>query len=356
MAVPIAGKNQVQCPHCGQFVGPASRCAHCGMRIEKRMGLRFLRTMAVVVAVGGLFLLHLYAAHSELPLVEIGDISPVMNFASVRIAGTLESDARKLRSGSVFYVINDGTGTLPVFLNPIPEGRLPRTGTRVVATGSLSIAAGNKVRMRAQSVEAIGVPAEAFVSELKLSDVSAEQVGNRMTVCGRVSKVWKPRPGSKAPHKMVLEDTSGSLDIVHWFVLEREVSVGDELEIRGSVALYKGVVQFKVWEASDIQPLEKKSTDPALMKIVDISPAMEKQTVEVEGVLGVPRSIPGGVAYILTDDSGGIEVIFWDGKVSGEERDDLDEGVRVHISAPVGVYKGKAQLVPQDVGGFQALE
>ncbi len=249
--------NSVHCPHCGHYAGPATRCANCGMRLEKQMGLKALRRAALAVAIGGLFLLHLYATHRELPLVRIGDITPVMNFATVRVQGVLESDARTLRSGSVLYVIDDGTGTLPLFLNRAPAGKLPRAGSRVAATGSLGVGASNKIRMSAQTVELLGTAGpEAFVSDLKLSDITAEQQGERMTVCGRVSKVWKPRPGSKAPHKIVLEDSSGSLEVVHWFAPELRVEPGDILKIRGMVDLYKGRLQFKVWEAGDIQPLE----------------------------------------------------------------------------------------------------
>ena len=350
-------RNNVQCPHCGHFSGPADRCENCGMRLEKQMGLKALRMAALAVAIGGLFLLHLYATHRELPLVRIGEVTPLMNFASVRVQGVLESDARKLRSGSVLYVIDDGSGTLPVFLNRTPAGKLPRAGSRITVAGSLSVGAGNELRMRAQSIEQLDAAApNAFVSDLKLSDITAEQKGARMTVCGRVSKVWKPRPGSKAPHKIVLEDSSGSLEVVHWFVPELKVEVGDELEIRGMVDLYKDQLQFKVWEAGDIQPLETAPAEPSFLNVSGITAKMEKQIVSVQGVLGTPRSVPGGVVYPLNDGTGTLSLLFWDRKVSGEERDVLDEGVRVRVTAPVVVYNGKLELVPEDVGGFQVLE
>lgn len=301
------------------------------------MSLRLLRGVAVCVALGGLFLLHLYAARSELPRVGIGDISPLMNFASVRIAGTLESDARKLRSGSVLYVINDGSGILPVFLNSISGVRLPRMGSRVVATGSLNVAAGNKIRMRAQSVE--------------VEEWSTTPAGERCIITGRVSKVWNPPSGSRAPYKMVLENATGALEVVHWFEPEHQVVEGDRLEVRGTISSYKGVAQLKIQHAGDINPLMANR-----FMVSGIVPAMETQVVDVVGVLGAPRSIPRGVVYLLNDESGEIEVVFWDRKVSGEERDDLDEGVRVRVCAPVEIYKGKVQLVPQDLSGFQVLE
>ncbi len=320
------------------------------------MGLKALRTAALAVAIGGLFLLHLYATHRELPLVRIGEITPLMNFATVRVQGVLESDARTLRSGSVLYVIDDGTGTLPLFLNRAPSEKLPRAGSRIAATGSLSVGAGNELRMRAQSIESLDGPiTEALVSDLKLSVITAEQKGERMTVQGRVSKVWKPRPGSKAPHKIVLEDSSGSLEVVHWFAPELQVEVGDALEIRGTIDLYKDQLQLKVWEPGDIQPLET-AAEPDFLKVSGITAKMEKKVVSVRGILGAPQAIPGGVVYPLNDGTGSISLLFWDRKVSGEERDVLDEGIRVRVTAPVVIYKGRLELVPEDVGDFQVLE
>ena len=81
-----------------------------------------------------------------------------------------------------------------------------------------------------------------------------------MTVHGRVSKVWKPRSDSKAPHKIVLADQSGSLEVVHWFETERKVKEGDALEITGTVDLYKGKVQLKVWTSSDISDFQPPSS------------------------------------------------------------------------------------------------
>jgi DNA/RNA endonuclease YhcR with UshA esterase domain len=315
------------------------------------MGLRVLRISALVVATFGLFLLHLYATHRELPLVRIGEVTPMMNFAPVRVEGVLKSDARRIRSGSALYLVDDGTGTIPVFFNRPTGEKLPKAGTRVSVVGNLGVGAGNKVRLSGQSIQWLPGRLEQQIPGQKLSDITPEQNGEPITVYGRVSKVWNPRPDSKAPHRIILSDSSGSLDVVHWFVPELPLAVGDELKIRGTVGVYDGKVQLKVWQAEDIQPLEAEP-----VKISGITAKMEKQIVSVEGVLGVPRSIPGGVLYPLTDATGTIAVLFWDKQVSGEERDALDEGIRVRITAPVKVYRGTLELVPKDLGAFQVLE
>ncbi|MDF7799384.1 hypothetical protein P4C99_07905 [Pontiellaceae bacterium B1224] len=358
MDVPTVGKNEVQCPHCGHFVGPASRCSNCGMRLEKRMGLKLLRLSAVVVAIGGLFLLQLYAKNRELPLITIDRITPVMNFATVRVEGVLESDARKLRSGSVLYVLDDGTGTLAVFANDVPAGKLPKAGSRIAVAGNLNVGAGNEVRMQARSVALLETPpVDDYISEFRLSDISAHQVDERITAFGQVSKVWKPDPGSKAPHKIVIEDPSGTLEVVHWLQEPIPVEVGDPIEVSGTVGVYKEKIQLKLWSAEDIQPLEIEApVDAQRMHIGNITVEMADDVVIAEGILGPPKSIPGGVIYPISDGTGTILALFWDKNITGEERDALDEDVRICIEAPVVVYKGQLELVPENVGGFQVLE
>ncbi len=181
-----------------------------------------------------------------------------MSFSSVRIEGVLDADARKLSNDSVFYVINDGTGTISTFASPPPNEKLPMIGSHVSVVGNISIGAGNEIRLQARLGEYVVVISEPviepFVSEFDLADITAEQAGERMTVYGRVSNIWYTQEGSRAPTKIVLRDDSGSLSIVHWLKESPDIQPGDELKITGTVNLYKGRLQLKLWSATDIQP------------------------------------------------------------------------------------------------------
>lgn len=220
----------------------------------KRRTLRWLRLIALIAIAAALLLFQLHVKNRTPPIIRIEDISPIMNFSTVRVRGVLESDARRLRAGSALYRVADGTGTLSVFVQQPPIGTLPKAGARVTVSGSLTVGAGNEIRMRTPSAEQVVL--EAFVSGFSLSDISVDQAGIRTTVYGRASKVWKPESGSRAPYKIVLEDASGSLDVVHWLKQPPAVEVDDELEVKGSVDVYKGRVQLRVWRAEDIQLIE----------------------------------------------------------------------------------------------------
>ena len=205
-----------------------------------------------------MFLFHLYASHRGPRLVLIGDIRPSMNFSTVRVNGVLASDVLELQGGTTFYKVNDGTGELSIFFSGVPEGGLLSIGTHITAMGNLSIGAGDDVRMQAISVERIksDAPAGEFPGDLRLADITAEQEGARIKVFGKVARVWSPRPDSNAPHKIILTDPSGSLEIVHWFEPELTIVEGDELDVFGTVDVYKGRLQLKVWESDHLRYLK----------------------------------------------------------------------------------------------------
>jgi len=479
------GSNLLQCPHCGHFTGPLSRCSHCGHRLGKRLKLRTLRSAALFAALGGLFLLHLYALQSEIPLIRIADIKPTMNFAFIRIQGTVKQDAKLTKSGGMFVPMEDGSGTISVFLGkPQTEdltraGIFPHAGDRIIVAGTLNVDADRDITLRVQSagqveiepmevskiavseiyslkdhvpaqVEAeVGtvtpppegsrapwtveikddsgsicvvfwqdvfeklenklqlrsgsairvrgivtsykgrkqlsvsraedielsegrqvvskvVPTNALptsVTELKISDITADQKGAEVTVSGRVSKYWKPRPDSRAPYKIILSDGSGELECVYWSrtadaLSGNEPQIGDQLEITGRLDVYKGKVQLKVWDAADIRKISKTASSISRepIKIGSITKKMGKQVIMVDGILKEPKSIPGGVIYSLSDDTGTIRLLFLDKNVPGEDRNALDTGTRVRVIAPVMIYKGVLELVPANTQAVKILE
>lgn len=183
------------------------------------------------------FLFNLHLIRREPPLVRIGEIRPVMNFSKVRVEGLLKSDARILRGGTVLYTVADETGTLSVFLSRTPAGQLPKAGSRVAATGRLSMGSGNQIRMRTHDFDQI------VVLETAVSTV----------VRGQVVEVRPPPMDSNAPYKIILTRPEGLLEIVHWFKPKDPVDVGVALEASGTLGFYKGRMQLKVRNAGDIR-------------------------------------------------------------------------------------------------------
>ena len=81
-------------------------------RWPRREFLRFLLFAGFIVI---LFIGQIIVSRREPRFVRIHEINPLLNFWTVRVEGRLQSDARLLKSGSLFYLVNDGTGSLAVF-------------------------------------------------------------------------------------------------------------------------------------------------------------------------------------------------------------------------------------------------
>ncbi len=232
------------------------------MRLQKRIGFKGVKIAGVVSAIGFLFFFQNHKKISEHPRVKIGKISARMNFSTIRVQGILEVDARPFRNGSVLYIVNDGTGTLPIFFNE-PSPREPsQAGQKISAIGTLSVRADHEIRMQAQQV-LIEPEVEDWGDAFKLSEITTEKRGERMTAQGRVSRVWKSPAHSKAPHRIIIKDRSGTLDVVHWLKNPPTVAPGDVLKVTGTVTIYKGTVQLKIRNAEDIQPSSFKSFRPS---------------------------------------------------------------------------------------------
>lgn len=89
---------------------------------------------------------------------------------------------------------------------------------------------------------------------LMIADISASREGDRITVVGRISDMWEPA-GKRAPHTIILRDSSGALEIVHWLKRLPAVDIGDTVECTGMVDLYRGGLQLRLWNPRDLQIL-----------------------------------------------------------------------------------------------------
>lgn len=98
----------------------------------------------------------------------------------------------------------------------------------------------------AQTADEISGPVSA------LADISASMQGERITVTGKLSAVWEPI-GKRAPHTLILRDGSGALEIVHWLKYPLPVDVGDWVQCTGTIDLYRGALQLRLWNSSELQ-------------------------------------------------------------------------------------------------------
>ncbi len=191
-------------------------------------------------------------------------------------------------------------------------------------------------------------------TSLVVGAVTAELKGKTVRVRGRVDSVRPPAEGTQQPYAVILKDGDAALRVTYWSNVNDVIVVkptpGALFEVEGVVETYRDKPQLKVKSGYKVKLVDDV---PASAPAVDVSQAVpvsaisaadKGQTRVVQGVLGAPRALRGGVVYPLADASGAIDVVFWESIIPTEVLGALAEGVKVAAIGEVGDYQGKLQL------------
>jgi len=354
-----------------------------GPQVKRPLRIRMLQAFSLLLAVAGLLLLYLYSVNRDIPTVRVAEITPVMNFAYVKVSGKVTRSTHLFKSGGMVFNLHDGSGEIAVFGGRTQaealekSGKLPRRGDRVEVAGSLGVSADREVKLRMQSADQLILRRKRaarthLLPRISLSKVTPEQKGDTVSVIGTLKAITLPRPGSKAPYVLTLEEKGTELVVIFWDNVFQELEqklpiLGKTLHVCGRVDLYKGTLQLKILNAADLREVDEQQVPnvvpatPAhradfserVVRIADLTADRAGEVFTLIGTLGEPRAVPGGVIYPITDDSGEMVVVFWDKQVSGEERDALESGIRLRVTAPLDIYKGTLELIPKDAGAFR---
>ena len=151
------------CPSCERFIGPAEVCPYCDADSARNPLLGTLRRGALLLAVVGLTFLFLSARPDVIPLIKISGITPMMNFAVVRVKGAVEKDAHvgrtKGRVDAVSFALNDGSGSIRVAAYGVTASNLVERKKGLLrdvvvdVTGILNVQADGNTRLVMRSAE-----------------------------------------------------------------------------------------------------------------------------------------------------------------------------------------------------------
>lgn len=362
------------CASCGRFVGALTRCPYCGARVEKRLSIRVFRYAALLLGIVGLALLYLMVRNREIPAIRIGDIEPTMNFAYVRVVGTVSGDTRIFKEGnrvrSLRFMVDDGSGEISVTAYRsqadalVSAKRIPRRGDRVEVAGSLSLTAGGDVMMRLQIPEQLKIsPAEMEVTAL--AEITDALVGESVLVEGLIKEVLPPDPNTKAPWVITIEDGSGTAQITFWRDIYEEIpdkimlARGQRVRARVAVKSYRGKLQLSLNRGNDLEFPDthapgRLSVGPAVprtaaepLEIGDITPEMKGRVVRVRGRVTkiTPPSLPKAPYEVeLEDADQRIVFVYWDDVARHLGANAPTPGAQMEVEGVVDVYKGQLQL------------
>jgi DNA/RNA endonuclease YhcR with UshA esterase domain len=351
--------SEAVCPQCGGFIGAGLRCARCGAPVRQRLSLRAVRIAAVLLATLGLGLLYLCAVARQTPPVEIGSITPAMNFAQVQLTGRVLDDPHVVRrNGRVRFAvfsIDDRTGEAKVFLSAqavqaLQAGAgLPAAEDRVALRGSLSVAGEGLPVLRVPAAQQVQVERTPAL-KLRLDQITDDREGQIVEVQAVVREVRRPASGSRAPWRVRLADETGALPLVFWPPAEREPELvpGQLVQCRARVQRYRETLQLKLSRMQDLKLVAAPITKPVeRMPLSALSPALAGTRVNVVGEvtdLTVPppdRRAP----YRLLLRQGGVTLpaVCWPAEAEALT-DRVEPGTCCEVTAEVSLYQGRLQL------------
>jgi len=189
------------CPSCGKFVGAYTRCPYCGSEHKLRMSIRFFRGFALIVSIGGVFLIWLAARGVKAPLIKVKDIGPMQSFAYVRVDGQ-NTRTRTYDDGGVGFWVDDGTGVINVRAYAdtgkelVAQGRLPGPGDKVSAEGTLNFRE-DRVTMIVNAPEKVTVE-RVVPTVVAIQKLGEGDVGRKVMVEGKIVRTRTFPKGTSA--------------------------------------------------------------------------------------------------------------------------------------------------------------
>ncbi|HIP97396.1 MAG TPA: hypothetical protein EYH32_09315 [Anaerolineae bacterium] len=345
-----------ECPSCGRFVGPAGTCPHCGATVHRRLSLRVTKALAFILALGGLLTLWIAATRAEPPNPPIADIKSTMNWAYVRVKGTVTRyPAYDSETGSLKFWVWDGSGDLMVTAYRteaqalLDAGLIPTVGDQATIEGTLRVKE-DFAYLTINAPQRVTFQRPAY-TEVAIGQIGLDRLYEKVMVRGMVRAVREPYTGL-----MILEvrDATGAIDVTIPADLVRltgtppAVRPGDYVQIRGAVTLYEDSLQIALDDAGSLVLLDEAVPIAQAWDIGEITAEDVGQMVGIEGRIVEVRPFSAGVKYTIEDDSGRITLLLWqdmDRAIAG--RESLVVGSEIAAQGIVSEYLGELEIVPE---------
>jgi len=356
--------DETRCPNCGRFVGTYERCPYCGANIPKRLNIKIFRYGSLVFSFIGLIILYFTSVHQEIPLVKINEISSAMNFAYIRVKGTVCRYPLFDKKLATFTVqLDDGTEDIIVkayrttALKLKKLNKIPRLGDIMDVEGTVRIKGAQKILI-------INVPERVKIIHtpfmpVKLSDIFNALINKRVTVTGIVSDI---RYYYRKYIALFITDINGKNKIkipINLNILGRNIpklDVGYKIKVRGVLSYYAGYYNVVPVSAKSIKVVSYSTNIPEY-KISEITSDEINRIIKTSGKITKFRKSSEGVTLTISDSEFFIYVMLWNDIYNAFlSKSEIKEGAVVSVTGRVEIYKGKLQIVPKKVEDFVILE
>lgn len=345
-----------QCPSCGRLVGTRALCTHCGARVRGRLSMRIVRCGSIALAVLGLVALWLAARNTDVPMVHLGDVGGMMDWAYVAVEGIVTRyPSYDEQSGTLGFWIEDHTGEIRVVAYRdqsrewVAARKVPVVGDRVAVRGTLRVREGFPSLVCDASGDL--TIERALPTALSIDQVGTEREYQKVLLHGQVRKVRMPYPGFWL---LTIRDGSGEISVVYGADLVRlsgeptTVVVGDSVRVQGAVTLYEGVPQIALDDADSLHRLSEEIPIAAARPIGEIRRSDVGTMARFTGAVTGVQRMSAGVKAVLDDGTGTIALVLWEDLLAdGADRIDLAEGTWLDVQGVVAEYRGELEVIPE---------
>ena len=361
-------EDEVKCPSCGRFVGAYEKCPYCQTSIKKRLSLRILKIGAVVMTIVGIIVLYFASKNTDIPEVKISDITQTMNFAYIKVTGTvLKYPSYDGRAKKLSFLLSDGKNELRVsaFKNEVITlerlGKIPDLGDIVTVAGNMRVREANTSLMISMA-ERMEIK-KPEVAEQQLSSINDSLIDTVVKVRGVITEV------KSFPAYTILTinnpDSKGSAITVpmrsNIFEDTARIQIGktDLIEVTGLVDYYRDNYQVSPVNASALKVLEKHASIASEMESTDGSSPASASTVTIEtinegmlekfvsfnGTIERIKKLTGITIISVSDSTGRIDVVVRSRMQERMENyDSIKAKMNVTVNGKVAEYKGNMQV------------
>jgi len=213
-------------------------------------------------------------------------------------------------------------------------------------------------------------------SKTELANINTDMIDSQVDVEASIKSITPPREGSKAPFRIELADTTGSITLVIWpdiyesLKTKSPLSTGDVIHVNGKVTMYRDSLQLQIREAADVKIVTKAATDEPASKpatptpaaipaaaptppapagttsLASITSAMVSQDVTVQATISEvrePRSERAPYTVTLSQENTRMPLVYWS-DMHPQLKDKIKVGNQVRIQGQVSEYRGTLQI------------
>jgi DNA/RNA endonuclease YhcR with UshA esterase domain len=362
---------ETHCPSCGKFTGTYERCPYCGAEIEKRMSIKIFRYGSLLLAIFGVLFLWLAAKNKEIEELDFTVITPTMNFAFVKVTGTVIGDPRVYFNengnvNSMNFTIANGKNEVRIMAYSavaqriIEARKLPAKGENVELKGSLRIRdEGDSLALYIQAPEHISIEGSGPVKTKNFWEITKEDEGKHFDIKAYIVDIRKNE--SKAPGSIVISSESGkTTTLTVWNTVidgmrmmhKDKLVRGAEFEARVTVNVYRDRMQLMLRNSTDLSLTGKFGKDIGISTKIkgEITKDDIGKDVVVSGVVSEIFNINTKNGKVMKKllfnyGFGEIDIVLYQ-EVHENFSSDLIEGTKLDISGTVKEYNGKLQIIP----------